>query len=72
MTPTVAPADALARLFAAPGPFTADGFDYCLGASSNHGPDDVPFAIRIADGAEFCATGEPGTAVTDADTWVLV
>ena len=70
MTPTVTPADALARL--ATGPFTADGFAYEMSASSSHGPLDAPFATRTADDTMFCATGEPGTPVTTADTWVLV
>lgn len=70
MTPTITPAEALARL--STGPFNADGFAYELGASYSHGPDDAPFATRIADDVQFCATGEPGTPVTAADTWVLV
>ena len=71
MNPTVTPADALRRLTAS-GTFTADGFAYELGAAFSHGPLDVPFATRTADDVQFCATGEPGTPVTDADAWVLV
>lgn len=70
MTPTITPAEAFARL--STGPFTADGFAYELGASYNHGPDDAPFATRIADDTQFCATGEPGTTVTATDTWLEV
>ena len=71
MTPTVTPTAAFARVTAT-GPFTQDGFAYEMGASSSHGPLDAPFATHTADDAQFCATGEPGTPVTAADTWVLV
>jgi hypothetical protein len=70
MTPTITPADALARL--ASGPFEHDGYFYDMGSSQPYGPVDMPYTTHDATGAQFCPTGEPGTPITDADTWVLV
>ena len=71
MTPTATPAAAFARVTAA-GPFTLDGFTYERCCSQPYGPEDTACATLDATGAQFCITGEPGTPVTDADSWVLV
>ena len=71
MTPTVTPAAAFARVTTA-GPFTLDGVTYERCCSQPYGPEDTACATLDATGAQFCITGQPGTPVTDADSWVLV
>lgn len=71
MTPTLTPAAALARLLTEPA-FTEAGFSYQIGPEYNHGPDTAPFATHDATGAQFCASGEPGTPITEAERWVEV
>lgn len=68
MSPTITPIAALAR---EPG-FTEAGFAYALDAEGPFGTALVPFATHTATGKQFAASGDPGTPVTETETWVEV
>lgn len=71
MSPTITPIAALARLASEPG-FTEAGFAYALDAEGPLGTALVPFATHTATGKQFAASGDPGTPVTESETWVEV
>lgn len=71
MSPTVTPAAAFARVTAT-GTFTQDGFTYEPGPSEPYGPEDTVHATHDASGAQFCASGLPGTPHTAEEAWVLL